>query len=212
MAFIFIKTLFLFVSFSGLILHAHAHTARSPQARVWSLCKYTTNPVVCYKTIIPYAIGVKKFNYYQALEVEILATRDLVMNTTNLISVLLANPGNSKDLKDSLQTCFEQYDNIKDSIKESLNLVAQRNVIEMRFKFSAVLSYLAACTDEFPNSPIEKEGQDLFDLGGNCLDIMKAIEDRESRLRPGASPVPTPIVVTPPSAPSPCQNVIGPCS
>ncbi|ESW19501.1 hypothetical protein PHAVU_006G130500 [Phaseolus vulgaris] len=205
MAFTLINTLCLFVSFSGLLFHTHA--IRTPQARVWALCKPTTNPVVCFKTILPHVITAKKFNAYTALEIEIIITRELVVNTTNLITTLLANPSNSKSLNDSLEICSDQYDNMLDSIKDAMSQVALRNAGEARFKFSAVLSYLSACTDEFDNSPIVKEGKELYDIGGNCLDIMKAIEDRESRLRRrGAT------VGSPPAVPSPCQNEIGPCS
>ncbi|KAG2395516.1 hypothetical protein LR48_Vigan09g184600 [Vigna angularis] len=209
MAFAFIKTLFLFVSFTGLLLRAHA--ARTPQARVWSLCKPTTNPVVCFTTILPHVITLRKFNAYTALEIEIETTRELVVNTTSLVNRLLTNPTNSKDLNDSLQICSEQFDNMMDSIKETMTVVALRNAAEARFKFSAVLSYLSACTDEFNNSPIVKEGKDLYDLGGNCLDIMKAIEDRESRRRRG-QPMGSPIVGPPPAVLTPCQNSVGPCT
>jgi len=213
MAFSFIiKTLFLFVSFSGLVLHAHA--VRTPQARVWSLCKPTTNPYMCFTTILPHVITLPKFNVYKALEIEIDATRVLVGNTTILINTLLTNPANSKDLNDSLSICSDQFDSMMDAINETITVIAQRNVAEARFKFSAVLSYLSACTDEFTNSPIVKEGKDVYDLGGNCLDIMKAIEDRESRRRRGA-PVPSPVLGPLPVATpvlTPCQNQIGPCN
>lgn len=131
-----------------------------------------------------------------------------VETTSKLITSLLAKPDNSKDLTESLQICKEQYGNILDSIEESKNQVAQRNVIEARFKFSAAISLQVSCNDSFTagTSPIVKEAQDVFDLAGNCLDIMKAIEDRESRRRRGGSPV------TSPSVPSPCQGQVGLCS
>ncbi|KHN14350.1 hypothetical protein glysoja_012388 [Glycine soja] len=185
MAFTFTRILILFVSLSSLILDTHAARApRTIQTRLYSLCKPTTNMDLCYKTILP------------------------VETTSKLITSLLAKPGNSKDLTESLQICKEQYGNILDSIEESKNQVAQRNVIEARFKFSAAISLQVSCNDSFTagTSPIVKEAQDVFDLAGNCLDIMKAIEDRESRRRRGGSPV------TSPSVPSPCQGQVGLCS
>lgn len=117
-----------------------------------------------------------------------------VEKTSKLISVLLARPGNSKDLGDSLQICKEQYGNIMDSMAEAKNQVAQRNVIEARFKFSSVVSYYESCNDSFTKgtSPIVEEAQGVYDLAGNCLDIMKAIQDRESRRRRGTGPVTSP--------------------
>lgn len=117
-----------------------------------------------------------------------------VEKTSKLISVLLARPGNSKDLGDSLQICKEQYGNIMDSMAEAKSQVAQRNVIEARFKFSSVVSYYESCNDSFTKgtSPIVEEAQGVYDLAGNCLDIMKAIQDRESRRRRGTGPVTSP--------------------
>ncbi|KAG4948963.1 hypothetical protein JHK82_042156 [Glycine max] len=209
MAFTFTRILILFVSLSSLILDTHAARApRTIQTRLYSLCKPTTNMDLCYKTILPEVVGLSRFSNYKALEVEILATQKQVETTSKLITSLLAKPGNSKDLTESLQICKEQYGNILDSIEESKNQVAQRNVIEARFKFSAAISLQVSCNDSFTagTSPIVKEAQDVFDLAGNCLDIMKAIEDRESRRRRGGSPV------TSPSVPSPCQGQVGLCS
>ncbi|KAG4946106.1 hypothetical protein AAZX31_15G122700 [Glycine max] len=209
MAFTFTRILILFVSLSSLILDTHAARApRTIQTRLYSLCKPTTNMDLCYKTILPEVVGLSRFSNYKALEVEILATQKQVETTSKLITSLLAKPDNSKDLTESLQICKEQYGNILDSIEESKNQVAQRNVIEARFKFSAAISLQVSCNDSFTagTSPIVKEAQDVFDLAGNCLDIMKAIEDRESRRRRGGSPV------TSPSVPSPCQGQVGLCS
>ncbi|KAK7331254.1 hypothetical protein VNO77_25474 [Canavalia gladiata] len=202
----FNKILILIFSLSYLLVNTHA--ARTPEARLWNICKPTTNPILCYKTIFPQVIN-SSFNIYKALEIEIFATQKQVENTSSLMTTLLAKPGNSKDMIESLQTCKDQYNNILDSIQDALKQVANRNAIEARFKFSAVLSFHSTCNDQFTNgnSPIANEAQVVYDLGGNCLDIMKAIEDKENRRKRGVTPILPPI--TPPTGP--CVGVIGLC-
>lgn len=194
---------------------------RTRQASIWAICKNTTNPLLCYKTIIP-RVGLH-FNIYNALAAEVSETHRQVLKTSSIINGLLAKPGNSKNLKDLLGICKEQYGNMLDSIVETTTLVTsptkQNNIHEARFKFSAVISYKSACKDEFdtaavPN-PIAKELQETFDLAGNSLDIMASIEDRESRrqARKGGNNVGVGVGVgvgTP--ATGPCKGVIGICS
>lgn len=90
-AFTFTKTLILFVSLSSLLLQTHA--ARGPrtvQARLYSLCKPTTNMDLCYKTILPEVVGLSRFSNYKALEVEILATQKQVgSGGSTLVSVFV---------------------------------------------------------------------------------------------------------------------------
>ncbi|XP_020203388.1 uncharacterized protein LOC109788934 [Cajanus cajan] len=201
----FTRTLSMIIVFVSLL---QAQAARTPEARVWALCKPATNPLACYKTILPHAVSAKRFNMYNALETEILATQQQVQTTSERISWLLGNPATDKSTKDSLATCQEQYSSIVDSIHEAIALVAKRNVGEARFQFSAVISFQSSCDDEFEGetSPIAKESQAVFDLAGNCLDIMKAIEDRESRHHGGTTgAVPT-------NATGPCHNTIGTCA
>ncbi|KAK7303542.1 hypothetical protein RJT34_14449 [Clitoria ternatea] len=193
------------------LLLTTTHAARTPQARVWTICKPTTNPLVCFKTILPQALT-GRFNIYKALEVEIAAAQQQVNKTASSINTLLARPDNSKDMAESLSTCKDQYENIVDAINDTVKQVSTRNVVEARFKFSAVLSYHSTCNDEFgkEKSPIANDAQGVYDLGGNCLDIMKAIEEREARRREGAgNKSNAPSTGTP--ATGPCKGAIGNC-
>ncbi|XP_061373646.1 uncharacterized protein LOC133315980 [Gastrolobium bilobum] len=208
----FTKTLLFIASISCILVHTNAvPTTRTPQARVWALCKPTTNPVLCYKTILPRAFG--KFNIYKALEVEVIATQNQVKRTSSLIALLLAKQSLSKSLRESLTTCQEQYSNMIDDIDITIKEVARRNVVEARFKFSAVLSYQASCNDEFIDgpSPIANEAQGVYDLGGNSLDLMKAIEDREARRESKKHSKPSSSSSSSPAVPNPCKGVIGIC-
>lgn len=186
---------------------AKPHAPRTPQARVWSICKPATNPVLCYKTILPIVLT-GKFNIYKTLEIEIAATKLQVDKTAAAINSLIATPGVSKSMADSLSVCKEQYDNMIDSIAETVALVAKRDVSEAKYKFSAVISYHQACNDQFDagTSPITNDAQGVFDLGSNSLDIMHAIEVREMRRRGNAVPVPSLG-----SDGGPCKGVIGIC-
>ncbi|XP_027338249.1 uncharacterized protein LOC113852208 [Abrus precatorius] len=186
----FNKTLILFVSISCLLLHTHAAGMRSPQARVWTICKPTSVPLLCYKTILPKVQSLLRFNMYKALEAEVLLTQQQAQKALSLINTLLAKPGNPKGLTDSLQICQDQYGNILDAVAETIKLVEKRDVSESRFKFSAVISYYSSCNDDFNNIPAEfvAESKTVFDLGSNCLDIMKAIDDREMARRARTSP------------------------
>ncbi|KAJ1414414.1 Pectinesterase inhibitor domain [Sesbania bispinosa] len=209
----FTKTLLITI-FTLSCLLAHTNAVRTPQARVWTICKPTTNPLLCFKTILPQILSAKRFNMYKAVEIEVLAAQKQVQKTAGVINALLAKPGNPKSLNDSLSTCKDQYSNMLDSISETIKVVAQRNAIEARFKFSAVLSYHASCNDDFGagvTSPFADDAKLVYDLGGNCLDIMKAIEDRESRRRfAGGKVNPTTPTVPTPSG-GPCRGVVGIC-
>ncbi|XP_061373648.1 uncharacterized protein LOC133315981 [Gastrolobium bilobum] len=199
----FTKTLLFIASLSCILVHTNAVPATgTPQAWVWALCKSTTNPVICYQTILPQVSG--EFNIYKALVAEILATQNQVKRTSSLIAALLAKQGISNSLSESLNTCQEQYSNMLDAIDDTIKEVARRNVVEARFKFSAVLSYQASCNDEFIDgpSPIANEAQGVYVLGGNSLDLMKVIEDREGSKPPPSSP----------AVPDPCKGVIGICA
>ncbi|KAK7412803.1 hypothetical protein VNO78_04439 [Psophocarpus tetragonolobus] len=179
---------------------------RSSEERVYAICKGTTSPGVCYRTILPEVAGLAQFNIYKALEVEVVATQKEVQKTYDQILSLLGQAGNSKDTNDTLSDCKEQFEDMFDSIDDSIKLVAKRDAGEARFKFSAVLSYLASCTDDFTApSPIAAQENIISDLGGNCLDIMKAIEDRDTRRHFPLTPLPS-------SPPSPCSHQVGLCS
>ncbi|XP_004486562.1 uncharacterized protein [Cicer arietinum] len=171
----------------SLLFAPTSYAARTTEARIWNMCKPTTNPVVCYKTILPEATKTQKFNMYKALEVEIQAAQTQVIQTATNIATLIFQSSNNKDVSDALNTCKDQFSNIVDAITESVDLVSKRNVGEARFKFSAVISYYSACKDAFTESnitfPIAADAQAVYDLGGNCLDLMKAIEDKERARR-----------------------------
>ena len=183
MAFTKIHLVLLIVSIS-MIFAPTTFATRTIQARVWTICKPTTNPLLCYKTILPQAMETPKFNMYKALETEIQAAQTQVVKTAaNIATLIFQSSETNKSVSDALETCKEQYSNIVDAITESISLVSKRDVGEARFKFSAVISYYSACKEAFLeseiDSPIGPDAQAVYDLGGNCLDIMKAIEDRE---------------------------------
>ncbi|CAK8531166.1 unnamed protein product [Lathyrus sativus] len=119
---------------------------------------------------------------YRALEIEIQATQVQVLKTATSIATLLWKSTSNKDIADSLTICKSQYRNIVEAVTESVSLVSKRNVGEARFKFSAVISYYLACKESFEEgqitSPIAADAQVVHDLSGNCLDLMKAIEDK----------------------------------
>ncbi|TKY72356.1 pectinesterase protein [Spatholobus suberectus] len=208
----FIKTHLLFVSLSCLLLHTYAASARTPQARVWTICKSTSNRNLCYKTILPMAVGSARFNVYKALKTEILATQKQVQATLNVIASLLTKPGNSNNTSDSLRICQDQYGNILDSIDQTIKQLVQRNVVEAQYKFSGVLPFCSTCNDEFKGltSPIAKEAKDVYDLGSNCVDILAAIVDREKRRRGGKTG--KGLFTGPSSLPGPCQGKVGLCN
>lgn len=223
----FNKTFLLIVSLSCLLLHTHAaavaapvvapsgRRVRSPQAMVMNLCKSTTNRTLCIRTILPAMKGTSS-DPYKALEAEMNATRNQVAVTRGLIDTLLAKPNNPKSLADSLSICKDQYGNMPDSIKDAIDVVSKRTVTESKYKFSAVLSYYNTCNDGFGKevSPIAKEAIVVYQLAGNCLDIIKAIEDREYRrlLRRFGNKLPPPPPAVVVGANDPCFDVIGTCS
>ncbi|CAL5184116.1 unnamed protein product [Lathyrus oleraceus] len=183
MSFTKIHLVLLIVSIS--ILFAPTTHAAGIQARVLNMCKTTTNPSLCYKTILPKALETPKFNMYKALEIEIQAAQVQVLKTATSIATLLWKSGSDKAIADSLTVCKNQYRNIVEAVTESVSLVSKRNVGDARFKFSAVISYYLACKESFEESqitsPIAADAQTVYDLGGNCLDLMKAIEDKERK-------------------------------
>lgn len=211
----FTKTLILVVSLSSLLLH-NTNAIPLPQfleTRISKLCKGVTDPTLCFKTILPHING--RFNPYKALEAEILATKTQAQKTAAIIDSSLANPTTSKAVKDSLVVCKDQYSSVLDAIDKAYNQVGLRNVIEARFKFSGAISYHQTCNEEFVEgktpSPFAKDADAVFNLGGNVLDIMKGIEDRENRRKWGKDGIPDLTPGAGDSPPNPCQNVIGSC-
>jgi pectinesterase inhibitor-like protein len=183
----FTKThLVLLIVSTTLLFAPTTYAIRTPQARVWTICKPTTNPVLCYKTILPRALSSPKFNMYKALEEEIKATQVQVVKTVGHIATAILT-SNDKNIADALAICKDQYGMIVDAVAESVLLVSKRNAGEARFKFSGVISYNSACKDVFVESnnaiaPFAADAQAVVDHASNCLDIMKAIEDRDRRL------------------------------
>ncbi|XP_058752493.1 uncharacterized protein LOC131625670 [Vicia villosa] len=170
--------------------HAHATRTGAPptiQTRLLNMCKPTTNPSLCYKTILPKALESPKFNMYKALEIEVQAAQVQVIKTATTIATLLWKSGSDKNIAGALNDCKEQFKNIADSVTKSVTLVSQRNIVDARNEFSAVFSYFSACRESFEESqitlPIAADGQMVHDLAGNCLDLMKAIEDKGSKGR-----------------------------
>lgn len=208
----FNKTLIIvLVSLSSILLHAHA--ASTPQARVSRICKDVTNYTLCYQTVLPGVERLQKFTIYKVIEIEILETQKQVQTVLKVMNSLKAKPGTSKDMSDSLSVCLDQYDSILTTVEKSLKFVEQRNVGETVMEISSVISFYEACNDQFDEnvtSPIATEAKVVYDLGSNCLDILKVIEDREIS-RQGANTTMEP-PTGPPTPASPCQNTIGFCS
>lgn len=179
-------------------IHVVRHSLRSD---LLEFCKKTTNPNLCAQTIQPHFLK-SALDPFKALEIEVEATLNQTKKTVAVIAELLAKHDISKSLKDSLDTCKEQYSSILDSIRETRDAIAKRDVITAKFKFSAVLSYQASCKDAFEG--LEKEfsfasdSDTVFQLGGNCLDI---IADLEKAFPQKETPVQ--------STPSPFSNIIG---
>ncbi|GAU47322.1 hypothetical protein TSUD_377960 [Trifolium subterraneum] len=183
----FTKThLVLLIVSTALLFAPTTDAIRTPQAHVWTICKPTTNPLLCYKTLLPKALSNPKFNMYKAVEVEIQEAQIQVVKTVAKIAGSIFT-SSDKNIADALKICKEQYGNMIDSIIETVTLVSNRNAVEARFKFSAFISYHSSCEQAFiesknANSPFADDAKVVYDLGANILDILKAIEDRESRL------------------------------
>jgi pectinesterase inhibitor-like protein len=166
-------------------------------------CKKTTNPTLCENTIQPHFFK-RHLDPSEALKVEVDATLTQTQKAIVIINELYAKSGISKSLKDSLDICKEQYGLILDAIKETKDAIATRNWVEARAKFGAVVSCQQACSDSFEG--IQKEftfasdSKAIFDLGGNCLDMIVDLQKSEPQNDP-------PMTQSPPS---PFDNVIGP--
>ncbi|KAL2341514.1 hypothetical protein Fmac_009454 [Flemingia macrophylla] len=199
---------------------AQAHRRpRTMQARVWAICKHTTNAMACFKTILPEALAAKHFNVYTALETEVLATQQKVQTTLDRIDAIVADPATGKSTARSLKGCREQFVFAMDSLNKSIALVAKRNAAEAKFEVSAVISFQTSCGMYFDDmfgsgepNPVEKESQGVYDHAGISLDIMTAIQDREDRRHRGVTNTTTPATPAAAAAASPCQNTVGTCS
>ncbi|XP_061373649.1 uncharacterized protein LOC133315982 [Gastrolobium bilobum] len=164
-------------------------------------CKKFTNPTLCAETIQPHYNN-HALDPLKALEIEVDATLNQTKKTAAIIDELLSKPDVSKPLKVSLDTCKEQYNSILDSIKETKEAIATHDVITAKFKFSAVLSFQATCKDEFEGTkmPFADDSEAIYQLGGNCLDMIADIE-KTSGPQKEAAPVK--------STPSAFSSVIG---
>ncbi|MED6222532.1 hypothetical protein PIB30_065319 [Stylosanthes scabra] len=215
--------LLLIVSLSCLILNTHAATGarphvslrkRTPQIALLNLCKNTTKPSLCAKTILPKMDFTVHFSHYKALEIAIVAAQNQTMKTSDRIATLIVNPSTPKNIVGDLKVCKEQYRNMLDAIKESLTVVAgSKNAVEASYKFSGFMASRATCEDG-KVSPIESDVKLSYDLGSVVLDIMAAIKERNLRRvarRFGSLIAPvTPSTAVKPA--DPCYNVIGTCS
>ncbi|CAI8590430.1 unnamed protein product [Vicia faba] len=194
---------FLFVGNADEDIHVVNHNLQSD---LTGLCQRTTNPTLCLETIRPHLLK-GSITPIKALDAEVEATHEQTKRTMDFIGTSLAKSSTSKSLKDSLAICREQYQGILDTIKETKEAIANNDFTTAKLKFSAVLSYQGSCKDAFEG--MEKEfffshdSDNLFQLGGNCLDIIADIEKAEG---PKTEVVPT---VSTPSTVSTFSNVIG---
>ncbi|KAE9599171.1 hypothetical protein Lal_00043956 [Lupinus albus] len=209
----FTKNILLIVSISSLLL-LQINAIRIPkllQDGVTKLCSTTTDPVLCVNTILPQMHG--DFNPYKALELEILAAKNQVLKAVTVIDNLIKNPSTTKDSKESLTICKEQYAFMIDSITEAIAAVSKRNAWEANAKFSAVFSYRQSCELAFepklPPVSLTNEEAALKLVGGNVLDISKGLEDIEMSKK-GMLTDATKTKIT--SPPSKCLNVVGTCN
>ncbi|KAL9320640.1 hypothetical protein ACSQ67_012479 [Phaseolus vulgaris] len=162
------------------------------------LCKKTTNPALCSKTIQPH-VSETTLEPIKALNVEVDATLTGVKAALTKIKSLEALNNNEKSTKKSLSVCDEQYSSMLDAIAETKLAIARKDVVTAKFKFSAVLSYQAACQDNFQDGkiPFNEDSEAVFKLGGIALDIIASIEKNMPPLPPVKS------------APSAFSSVIG---
>ncbi|KAG4946105.1 hypothetical protein AAZX31_15G122600 [Glycine max] len=198
-------SLILFISLSSLLFLATAtrniHIGRPDiHSDITEFCKKTTNPAVCAQTIQPHFLK-NNLDPLKALDVEVDATLASAKKTLIDIQTLESKKGITKSIKDSFDTCKDQYGSMLDAIKETKAAIAKKDIITAKFKFSAVLSYQGACKDAFESGkiPFSEDSDAVYNLGGNCLDI---IADMEKAAGPQKMP---PVQQTP----SAFSNVIG---
>ncbi|CAJ1962898.1 unnamed protein product [Sphenostylis stenocarpa] len=177
-------SLTLFVTLSFFIILTNAvpsnhdihYVSRDILADISTLCAKTTDPPLCVQTIKPH-FSDSSLEPLKALDVEVDATLDGAKKTLQKIHTLESKKGNNKSTKDSLNTCEDQYSSMLDAIAETKAAIKKNDVITAKFKFSAVLSYQAACQDSFNGKdPFREDSQVVFNLGGIALDIIAAIE------------------------------------
>ncbi|KAL1358834.1 hypothetical protein HN51_004071 [Arachis hypogaea] len=208
------------VSLSCLTLHTDAAQAsllrkRTPQVALLNLCKSSTKPSLCVKTILPKIDVRVPFNHYKALEIAILAAKNHTIKTSEHISTLILNPTTPKNIAGDLDLCKELYVNMLDSLETSLSVVKSGNAVEASYKFNGYTASRATCEDGFSGkiSPIESDLKLSFDLGSVVLDIMAAIKERAlkrvARRFGSLLPPPTSVTLKPSD---PCFGVIGTCS
>ncbi|MED6119433.1 hypothetical protein PIB30_011798 [Stylosanthes scabra] len=169
---------------------------------IGKFCQNTTNSTLCSKILQPHFES-EHFDQFKALDIILDATNDQAKLTLAAIQTLNANKDTPKTTKDSLKICKGQYKNILDSVKETKATLASKNVIDAKFKASAIISFYESCKDSFDGAPVPfaEQAEPVFDLSGNCLDIITAIQ----------STLPAPPLVMN-SPPSQYSNVIGPIS
>ncbi|OIV91906.1 hypothetical protein TanjilG_17898 [Lupinus angustifolius] len=211
----FTKNIVLIVSISSLLLLHSTNAIHLPVAvetGVTKLCKGTTDPILCVKTILPQMHG--NFNAYTALEAEILAAKDQVLKASTVIDSLLKNPTTPKGLKDSLAVCQNQYGVMVDSVNEAIAAVSKRDAWSANLKFSAVFSYRQTCDEAFdpevPPTNLSNVEATLKLVAGNVLDISKGLEDKESEKMKNKGSMTDYSKIT--SPPSKCLHVVGPCT
>ncbi|CAI8590429.1 unnamed protein product [Vicia faba] len=78
------------------------------QTHIFKMCKPTSYPLLCYKTLLPKALVTPRFNIHRALEVEVQAAQTQVIKTVTSIETHLSKPGTSKDTVDCLVIWFEE--------------------------------------------------------------------------------------------------------
>ncbi|KAG5005805.1 hypothetical protein JHK82_023786 [Glycine max] len=171
------------------------------QSDITEFCKKTTNPALCAETIHPHFLK-NRIEPFKALDIEVDATLAKAKKTLANIQTLESKTGTTKSSKDSFDICKDQYKSMLDAIKETKAAIANKDIITAKFKFSAVLSFQAACKDAFEDGkiPFFEDSDAVYNLGGNCLDI---IADMEKAQGPQKMP---PVQQ---SAPSAFSNVIG---
>ncbi|XP_019439109.1 PREDICTED: uncharacterized protein LOC109344821 [Lupinus angustifolius] len=208
----FTKNILLIVSISSfLLLQINATRVPSPlQDGVTKLCSTTTDPVLCVNTILPHLHG--DFNPYKALELEIIAAKNQVVKSVAVMDNLIRNPSTTKETKESLIICKDQYGFMIDSINQAIAAVSIPNAREANAKFSAIFSYRQSCElafePEVPPVSLTNEEAALKIVGGNVLDISKGLGDIEMSKKGLLKDAITKIT----SPPSKCLHVVGSCN
>ena len=76
---------------------------------------------------------------------------------------------------------------IVDSVTEAVTALSKRNVGEVQYQLSAVVSYYLSCNLGFEESeitsPIADDAKAVNDLSTNCLDLAKAIVNKSGKVR-----------------------------